>query len=297
MVQKKPQWFETALQIKGSVIAAIYKRVLLCGAFGVLISLLYHLQIPVSQPILGTVIPSIVLGLLLVFRTNTAYDRFWEGRKSWGAIVNTTRNLARQIWISVDEKELKDKDHKIAALNLLVAFGVATKLHLRGEPVNSDLEALIPENKYTKLKMMNNPPLDISIWIGDYLQEQYQRHCINNYQCANMQELLNILVDNLGTCERILKTPMPLAYAIHLKQLLLLYCFLLPFQIVDDLHWWTGLISALVSFTLLGIEAIGLEIENPFGYDANDLPLDTICKVMKRNIDDLISITPTVHKS
>jgi putative membrane protein len=297
MAEKKSQWFEIALQTKGSVISAIYKRVLLSGIFGVLVSILYHFKIPVSQPILSTVIPSIVLGLLLVFRTNTAYDRFWEGRKSWGAIVNTTRNLARQIWISVDEKELKDKDHKIAALNLLVAFGVATKLHLRGEPVNSDLEALIPENKFTKLKMMNNPPLDISIWIGDYLQEQYQRHCINNYQCANMQELLNILVDNLGTCERILKTPMPLAYAIHLKQLLLLYCFLLPFQIVDDLHWWTGLISALVSFTLLGIEAIGLEIENPFGYDANDLPLDTICKVMKRNIDDLISITPTVHKS
>lgn len=297
MAEKKSQWFEIALQTKGSVISAIYKRVLLSGIFGVLVSILYHFKIPVSQPILSTVIPSIVLGLLLVFRTNTAYDRFWEGRKSWGAIVNTTRNLARQIWISVDEKELKDKDHKIAALNLLVAFGVATKLHLRGEPVNSDLEALIPANKYTKLKMMNNPPLDISIWIGDYLQEQYQRHCINNYQCANMQELLNILVDNLGTCERILKTPMPLAYAIHLKQLLLLYCFLLPFQIVDDLHWWTGLISALVSFTLLGIEAIGLEIENPFGYDANDLPLDTICKVMKRNIDDLISITPTVHKS
>ncbi|HCQ20431.1 bestrophin family ion channel [Aphanizomenon flos-aquae NRERC-008] len=297
MAEKKSQWFEIALQTKGSVISAIYKRVLLSGIFGVLVSILYHFKIPVSQPILSTVIPSIVLGLLLVFRTNTAYDRFWEGRKSWGAIVNTTRNLARQIWISVDEKELKDKDHKIAALNLLVAFGVATKLHLRGEPVNSDLEALIPANKFTKLKMMNNPPLDISIWIGDYLQEQYQRHCINNYQCANMQELLNILVDNLGTCERILKTPMPLAYAIHLKQLLLLYCFLLPFQIVDDLHWWTGLISALVSFTLLGIEAIGLEIENPFGYDANDLPLDTICKVMKRNIDDLISITPTVHKS
>ena len=297
MAEKKSQWFEIALQTKGSVISAIYKRVLLSGIFGVLVSILYHFKIPVSQPILSTVIPSIVLGLLLVFRTNTAYDRFWEGRKSWGAIVNTTRNLARQIWISVDEKELKDKDHKIAALNLLVAFGVATKLHLRGEPVNSDLEALIPANKFTKLKMINNPPLDISIWIGDYLQEQYQRHCINNYQCANMQELLNILVDNLGTCERILKTPMPLAYAIHLKQLLLLYCFLLPFQIVDDLHWWTGLISALVSFTLLGIEAIGLEIENPFGYDANYLPLDTICKVMKRNIDDLISITPTVHKS
>ena len=297
MVQKKPQWFEIALQIKGSVIAAIYKRVLLCGAFGVLISLLYHLQIPVSQPILGTVIPSIVLGLLLVFRTNTAYDRFWEGRKCWGAIVNTTRNLARQIWVSIDEKEPEDKNNKIDALNLLVAFGVATKLHLRGEPINNDLEELMPNSYYIKLKIMNNPPLEIAFWIGDYLQQQYNRHCINSYQLTSLQELLNILVDNLGSCERILRTPMPLAYAIHLKQLLLLYCFLLPFQIVQSLGWWTGLISALVSFTLLGIEAIGLEIENPFGYDENDLPLDAICTTMKRNIDDLISLTPTVHKS
>ncbi|MTJ32888.1 bestrophin family protein [Aphanizomenon sp. UHCC 0183] len=296
MLEKRLSWFESALQIKGSVIAAIYKRVLLCGAFGVLISILYHLKIPVSQPILGTVIPSIVLGLLLVFRTNTAYERFWEGRKCWGAIVNTIRNLARQIWVSIDEKEPEDKDHKIEALNLLVAFGIATKLHLRSEPINSDLEALMPDSKYITLKIINNPPLEIAFWISDYLQQQYHRNCINSYQLTSMQELLNILVDNLGSCERILRTPMPLAYAIHLKQLLLLYCFLLPFQIVQSLDWWTGLISALVSFTLLGIEAIGLEIENPFGYDENDLPLDAICTTMKRNIDDLISLTPTVHK-
>ena len=297
MVQKKSQWFEIALQIKGSVLGTIYKRVLLCGAFGVVISILYHFQVPVSQPILGTVIPSIVLGLLLVFRTNTAYERFWEGRKCWGSIVNNTRNLARQIWVSIDEKAPKDKDDKIDALNLLVAFGVATKLHLRNEDINSDLEALMPDSKYITLKMMNNPPLEIAFWISDYLQQQYHRNSINSYQLAAMQELLNMLVDNLGACERILKTPMPLAYAIHLKQLLLLYCFLLPFQIVQSLGWWTGFISALVSFTLLGIEAIGLEIENPFGYDENDLPLDAICKTMKRNIDDLISLTPTVHKS
>ena len=297
MAEEKPQWFETALQIKGSVIAAIYKRVLLCGAFGVLISLLYHFQVPVSQPSLSNVIPSIVLGLLLVFRTNTAYDRFWEGRKCWGTIVNTTRNLARQIWVSIDEKEAQDKDRKIESLNLLVAFGVAIKLHLRGESISGELEGLIPNSKYITLEVMNNPPLEIAFWISDYLQQQYNRHCINSYQLASMQKLLNILVDNLGACERILRTPMPLAYAIHLKQLLLLYCLLLPFQIVANLHWWTGFISALVSFTLLGIESIGLEIENPFGYDENDLPLDAICTTMKRNIDDLITLTPTVHKS
>ena len=104
------------------------------------------------------------------------------------------------------------------------------------------------------------------------------------------------MIDTLGNCERILKTPIPLAYAIHLKQLLLLYCLALPFQMVRDLTWGTGPVVALISFTLFGIEEIGIEIENPFGHDANDLPLDNICAVMQRNIDDLITtLSPSVH--
>ncbi|MEH2111104.1 bestrophin family protein [Nostoc sp.] len=295
MKAKTLGWLGRVLQLKGSVMKAIYRHILWCGAFGFLISLLYHFDKPVSQPILGSVIPSIVLGLLLVFRTNTAYERFWEGRKCWGSIVNNVRNLARQIWVSVDEISPEDKENKITALNLLAAFAVTTKLHLRGEAVNSELEDLMPSTKYRKLKIMNNPPIEVAFWIGDYLQQQYNRNCLNSYQLTSMQELLNNLVDNLGACERILKTPMPLAYAIHLKQLLILYCFLLPFQIVESLGWWTGLISALVGFTVFGIEAIGLEIENPFGYDANDLPLDAICETMKRNIDDLITLTPNTR--
>ncbi|MBW4683956.1 MAG: hypothetical protein KME40_02410 [Komarekiella atlantica HA4396-MV6] len=294
MKAEKLQWLQTTLQLKGSVTRAIYKHVIWCGAFGFLISILHHFRLPVSQPILGSVIPSIVLGLLLVFRTNTAYERFWEGRKCWGSIVNNVRNLARQIWVSVDEISLEDRKNKITALNLLVAFAVTTKLHLRGETVTSELEELMPSSMYVKLKIMNNPPIEVAFWIGDYLQQQYKRNCLNSYQLTSMQELLNNLVDNLGACERILKTPMPLAYAIHLKQLLILYCFLLPFQIVNSLGWWTAIIAALVGFTVFGIEAIGLEIENPFGYDANDLPLDAICNTMKRNIDDLTSLTPSV---
>lgn len=290
MSVEKMQWLQMAVQVKGSVIASIYKRVIACGLFGVLVSLLYYFKVPVSQPILGTIIPSIVLGLLLVFRTNTAYERFWEGRKAWGSLVNTVRNIARQILVTIEENSHEDKKDKIGALYLLVAFAVATKLHLRGEPVNNELEELMSSSKYFKLKDMNNPPLEIAFWIEDYLQKQYNRNCINSYQLTAIQQLLNNLVDNLGSCERILKTPMPLAYSIHLKQLLLLYCLLLPFQMVESLEWWTGIVTALVSFTLFGIEAIGLEIENPFGYDANDLPLDAICHTMKRNIDDLISL-------
>ncbi|WP_427161004.1 bestrophin family protein [Aliinostoc sp. HNIBRCY26] len=290
MSVEKKHWLQTAVQVKGSVLASIYRRVIGCGLFGVFVSLLYYFKLPVSQPILGTVIPSIVLGLLLVFRTNTAYERFWEGRKCWGSIVNNVRNIARQILVSVAETAPEDKKEKIGALYLLVAFAVATKTHLRGELVNNELEELMSSAKYFKLKTMNNPPLEIVFWVEDYLQKQYNNNCLNSYQLTAIQQLLNNLVDNLGACERILKTPMPLAYSIHLKQLLLLYCLLLPFQMVQSLGWWTGAVTALVSFTLFGIEAIGLEIENPFGYDANDLPLDTICQTMRRNIDDLISL-------
>ena len=293
MKSEKFRWFRVALQIRGSVIPAIFNRVLYCGLFGVFISLLHYFNFSVSQPILESVIPSIVLGLLLVFRTTTAYDRYWEGRKCWGSLINNVRNLARQIWINVEEKSIEDRQNKILNMRLLVAFAVAAKLHLRSEQINTELEELMTISKYFKLKTMNNPPLEVAFWIGDYLQQQYKSGLLNIHHLVAMQELLNKMVNDLGGCERILKTPMPLAYAIHLKQLLLLYCLLLPFQLVSTLGWWTGAIVSLISFTLLGIEEIGIEIENPFGYDANDLPLDVICNTMLRNIDDLTTLTPT----
>lgn len=289
---EKLHWFKVALRVKGSVIPSILNRVILCGGFGCFISILFYFKLPVYWQNVESVVPSIVLGLLLVFRTNTAYERFWEGRKAWGTLVNNVRNLARLIWVAIDEKEPEDRARKEAALRLLIAFAVATKLHLRSEAINSELEMLMSPSRYFKLKTMNNPPLEIAFWIGDYLQQQYNRNCINLYQMNALNDLLNSMVDVLGGCERILKTPMPMAYAIHLKQMLLIYCLLLPFQLVHDLSWATGPIVALISFTLFGIEEIGVEIENPFGHDPNDLPLDAICATMRRNIEDLITLSP-----
>lgn len=295
MTAEKQPWFQTAFKLRGSVIPSILPRVLICGLFGVFISILHFFNFPVSLPMLSSIVPSIVLGLLLVFRTNTAYERFWEGRKLWGNLVNTVRNLARQIWVSIDEKEQQDFLEKKAALRLLIAFAVALKLHLRQESVNAELEHLMSPSKYQKLKSMNNPPIEVAFWIGDYLNRQYDRNCLDVYQLTALNQLLNSMIDTLGACERILKTPIPLAYTIHLKQLLLLYCLSLPFQMVKDLSWGTGLVVALISFTLFGIEEIGIEIENPFGHDTNDLPLDNICATMHRNMEDLISLSPSVH--
>jgi ion channel-forming bestrophin family protein len=285
-------WIRYALRWRGSVIPAILPRTMLCGLFGGLISLLHWQGMPVNLPVLASVIPNVVLGLMLVFRTNTAYERFWEGRKLWGGLNNAERNLARQIWAIVPARDHLERQRKIAALDLLVAFAVAMKLHLRRQPVNEELAALMPATRLDNLKMMNNPPLEIAFWIEDYLQEQYAGDRLNIHQITSMQNLLNQMVDSLGGCERILKTPIPLAYAIHLKQLLLIYCLTLPFQFVNQLQWWTAAVVILISFTLFGIEAIGIEIENPFGRDENDLPLDTICETMKRNVDDLTKLEP-----
>jgi putative membrane protein len=105
-------WFKVTLRIKGSVIPAIIDRVLFCSFFGFLISFLHYFKLPVSWTILNSVVPSVVLGLLLVFRTNTAYERFWEGRKCWGTLVNNVRNLARNIWIAIAENEPEDRVKK-----------------------------------------------------------------------------------------------------------------------------------------------------------------------------------------
>ena len=288
------QWLRGLLQIKGSVIPAIWPRVLLCSAFGTLVSWFYMLGAPISKPGIGNIVPTLVLGLLLVFRTNTAYDRFWEGRKTWGGIINTSRNIARQIWVFVEEQTPQNRVEKQAILRLVVAFAISTKLHLRGESVNDELEGLLSPAQYEKLKTMNHPPLEVVVWINDYLHAQHQRGCLHIYQVSAIVELLNKLVDSLGSCERILKTPLPAAYSIHLAQLLLIYCLILPFQLVADLGWLTGLSIGLISFTLLGIEEIGLEIENPFGRDPNDLPLDTICSTMQRNIEDLMLLDPSI---
>jgi ion channel-forming bestrophin family protein len=297
MSLKQKNWFKIASNFEGSVIPNILNRILWCGAFGLFISVLYFYKVPVTAKALVGVVPSIVLGLLLVFRTNTAYERFWEGRKAWGTIVNNIRNLSRLIWVAIAEIDPIHLHEKEQVLKLLVAFAIATKLHLRSQSVDDRLAELVSPLQFTKLQSMNNPPLEIAFWISDYLQSKHEQGQISLYQMNELQSILNSLVDTLGACERILRTPMPLAYAIHLKQLLFLYCLLLPFQIVDELKWWTAPAVALVSFTLFGIEAIGVEIENPFGTDPNDLPLDTICNTIERNIDDLISIEPHYRRS
>ncbi len=292
------KWIQVALRLKGSVIPTVLPRVIICGLFAEAIYLLEEITgKDLSPEILSNVgfVLNLVLSLLLVFRTNTAYERFWEGRKAWGTIINTIRNCARTLWIAVQEKDEQDRQNKITAIKLLVAYAICVKLHLRRLPINNELKPFLSPQQYDKLQQMNHPSLQVAFWLGDYAQKQHDRGCLNAYTLNLIHAQISTLVDSLGMCERIQKTPIPIAYSIHLKQILLVYCIFLPFQFVDSFGWTTGFASIMMTFVLLGIEEIAEEIEDPFGTDHNDLPLDQICQTINRNIDDLISLVPASH--
>lgn len=292
-------WFQVVLRLESSVIPVIFPWVVFCGFYGFLVSLLHYLGFPIAVNQQNRVLTNAVLSfnvgltLLLVFRTNTAHERFWEGRKLWGSLVNTVRNLTQGIYIVVKEQSPQERAKKEAILRLVVAFPVAMKLHLRAEPLDDQIALLMSEIQYFKLKDTQHPPLQMAFWIKDYLQHQHDRNCLNIYQLTALQKLVDDMVDILGGCERILKTPLPLIYTIKLRQLVVVYCLILPLEIVSGLTWWTGLTIAFVSFTLLSIEQIGSEIEEPFGHDPNDLPLDAICNTMLRNVEELIRLAPS----
>lgn len=287
-------WFQVAFRWRGSVAPKVLPGVFLCGGFSFLISVLYYFEIPVTWEGVDSIITNVtynfVLGLLLVFRTNTAYDRFWEGRKAWAILISNARSLASLLWVSVGETGVEDRNNKIVTLRLIPAFVISTKLHLQQEPINGAIAETLSSSQLLKLTDTSLIPLQLSIWIGEYLQQQYDRKLVNANQLTAMNGLVNSLLDGVTNCERILQTPIPVAYSIYLKRLILIYFIALPFHLVGRLQWWTGFVAMILGFIVLGLEEIASEIENPFGKDANDLPLDDFCATVTLNLESLVSL-------
>lgn len=289
------------LSLTRTLILGVIPWALLWGVYGVIVSYLtHHKHLVVFNDIKAlpnlVLCLNLVLNLLLIFRTNAAQERFWEGRKLWGGLVNTVRNLTRKMSIIIEEQEPPDRVEKEATMQLVIAFAVAMKQHLRREPPNSELAFLMSSSQYHELQHVNHPPLKIALWIEDYLQYQYKREYIDVYQLTALNKLLDEMVNILGGCERILRTPVPLVYTITLKLLFVIYFLVLPWEMAHGLAWWTGPLLAILCFILLSIDEIATEIEEPFGSGSNDLPLDIICISMQRNFEYLYLRSPLVRQ-
>jgi ion channel-forming bestrophin family protein len=224
-----------------------------------------------------------VLSLLLVFRTNTAYDRWWEGRKAWGGFVNNTRNLVLKI-AAIDDVP---HNQKIVMRDLIKNYVFVTKGHLRD---NIDFSEVLPVEGYdsTYYTDSNHVPNRTMLAIYEVFERWYKKGYIDGFQRVSFANELQSFTDNLGVCERIRKTPIPYSYSIFLKKIIFLYVFTMPIGFVQEFGYWAMPIVGIVFYVFTGIEVLAEEIEDPFGYDDNDLPTDQISTTIAANLNEII---------
>ena len=279
-------WWRVFASIRGTVVPAVIVRTAVLFGF-TLVLVIYNkiagglggelatkLTLPRIEGLAHTIL-GVVLGLLIVFRTNSSYDRFWEGRKLWGAMVNTSRNLARSAAVFAGPAE--------DFARLIAAYVITVKRTLRSDKDLSEIDSLAPAEVIQRAKEAGNPPSILAYQLTEWVRQKRDEGKLDAILAAQFEERVGFLVDYQGGCERILKTPIPFVYAVHIKHLLFVYLVTLPFVLVPMIGWSAPLAVGIIAFGLLGIEDAGVEIEDPFGDDPNDLPLDDICNVITRD--------------
>lgn len=267
-------WIQILFKVHGSVMPKMAGRVLFCAGLGAGAAYLYnqnhnHFLEPIAHTMIG-----VALGLLLVFRTNASYDRYWEGRKLLGSMVNRCRDLVRQIAAFLPGAEhAAERQH---LRNLVVAWYRLMAQTLRSEDDLSKLTSVLTDQEREALAGSKARSQVVLTWITSKLSKHAQQGRLTQQQLQLADGNITALMDNIGGCERIVRTPVPFAYAQHIKLFSTVFCMTAPFAMSKALGWYTPIAAALLCFALMGIDEIGVEIEDPFGYDANDLPVDGI---------------------
>ena len=234
---------------------------------------------PVVHSLLG-----IVLGLFLVFRTNTAYDKWWEGRKIWGALVNDSRNLALKINAYVSDRY---KVSKSEIAEYIAAYALVMKDHLRDE---ADLK--VTNLKKEEIEIGNNwdhKPNYIALQIFKLINKFYKEGEISGEQLIVLDKEIKGLTDHIGACERIKNTPIPYSYSMYIKKFIFIYSITLPLGLASTFHYWTIAVVLLVFYFLVTIELIAEEIEEPFGLDENDLLTDELSEKISENVREILN--------
>jgi putative membrane protein len=245
------------------------------------------------------------LGIFLGFRNSAAYDRFWEGRKLWGQLMNTSRTFTRQVLTlicadSEDERPLVLQFQKMLAYRL-AGYVHSLRLALRADSYG-ELERFLPANEVEGLNREPSAPNAILHQTGALIVEAWRRGWIHTFHVPLLDQTLAALADVQGGCERIKTTPLPFSYRVLIHRSVAIYCFLLPFGLAETLGWVTPFVVMVISNAFFGLDSIGDEIENPFGHDINDLPLTQLSTAIEANIfartDDPLpaTIRPTKHE-
>jgi len=249
----------------------------------------------VSFPHVPLALYGSAIGIVLSFRNNSSYARWWEARTLWGSIVNNSRSLARQVMTGMraskpeDENDLKAMQRRIVYHQ--IAYVHALRQHLRGLDVMEELAPRLTPLDLESLRGQKNVPVELQTQIGAMLWESEMRGWIQPLQWQAMDHSLNDLADAQGGAERIKNTPMPKQYDYFPQLFVHIYCVLLPLAMVMNLGWFTPLGSSLVVFIFLALDKIGRDLEDPFDNTVFDVPLTSISTTIETNLRQMLGDT------
>ena len=316
--RQKPRRFPLVLRfIKGSIHRDIFASLLvhaLWSALVIYIDRTTSLNIRLPSNITSSI--SIVVGLLLVFRNQSSYYRFWSGQEHLTTVCVSVRNLTRSFlacsYVSnKSEPSSAERNEVEDAVHVLLAFAYATKHTLRFEwstvagatlgnltteldgdspgLLKADVAALLPPDMRRSFEHQGlGLPVQLSYAVEGFIKRGHDRGWFHSPQASQLTVQVNQMIAAYSAMETIRLTPLPVAYQIHTKQVLALFGGVLPFGFLASLGWWTILVVSLINFTLYGIEAIAEQLEEPFGYDRNDIKMDGILEDLKVEVDVLL---------
>jgi len=286
IVRQRTNWLKMLFIWRGSVLKKIVVQLSIITLFSLAIYFfkgkIFDYKVHLN-PTIFTLI-GLALAIFMGFCNSASYDRFWEGRKLWGLLVIETRSLTRQILSLVNDSSPAAKVEKEKIIKLISAFSWALNFQLRDKSGTEHLERLLSPEQLEQVKSKKFIPSIILGFIADWLNEQHKKGNIDTIVMTSIDHQLNQFSNISGGCERIYNTPLPFAYSVLLHRTVYLYCFWLPFGLVDSLGWMMPMIVLLISYTFIALDAIIQEIGEPFGEEENDLALNSICRTIEFSI-------------
>ena len=298
IVRDRPSGLKMFLLLRGSVLQQIWKVLLVNVLLATVVTVLHGNLF--SHKITLTAIPFTLIGLPLAiflgFRNTAAYDRYWEARKLWGELLLRCRNLSRQCQSLIDlpapvRPGADLSDIRVRMVYRAIAFCHALRQQLRGVPDRGEVQALLQPAEWQAIQAKTSKTTALMHHMGHDLQHCLRSGHIGEPLAANIDTTLSALVGAAASCERIKSSPLPFSYTLLLHRTAYMYCFLLPFGLVDTIGFMTPFVVGIVAYTFFGLDALGDEIEEPFGMLPNDLPLDAICRSIEINLRESLGET------
>ncbi len=289
IVRERPNGLRLFLTMRGSILSSIWKSLLVTTLLAVVISWTHGElgDYKVHLTITPFTLMGLPLAIFLGFRNNSAYDRFWEGRKLWGELVLRGRNFAREC-LSLIDPIAGNEAVRERMIRRAIAFAHALRHQLRQTDPAADVAPHLMPGEWAALRGRRNLTHALMLEMGKDLALCRNTGMLDSVRAAAIDANISAMVATGASCERIKNTPIPFSYTLLLHRTSYLYCFLLPFGLVDSLGYLTPLVVAIVAYTFFGLDALGDEIEEPFGVSPNDLPLDAICRAIEIDLRDAL---------